>query len=53
MLARFLLRISLDRKAADQGAALAQYKLGLIYLPGHGVPHNKVLAYMRMTLPMF
>jgi TPR repeat protein len=38
------------RKAADQGDALAQYRLGLMDSLGHGVPQNKVSAYMWMSL---
>jgi len=33
------------RKAADQGAALAQFKLGLMYGQGQGVPQDYVRAH--------
>jgi uncharacterized protein len=32
------------RKAADQGAALAQFELGLMYRQGHGAPQDRVSA---------
>ena len=32
------------RKAADQGVELAQFKLGLCYASGNGVPENKAEA---------
>jgi TPR repeat protein len=34
------------RLAADQGVALAQYALGLMYANGRGVAQNDVMAYV-------
>lgn len=38
------------RKAADQGNALAQAHLGLMYEHGYGVPRNAVMARMWLNL---
>ena len=38
------------RKAANQGLALAQYNLGVMYLLGQGVPQNFVVAYALFNL---
>jgi uncharacterized protein len=38
------------RLAADQGYALAQSNLGLMYAKGQGVPQDLVLAYMWFSL---
>ena len=38
------------RKAADQGNALAQAHLGLMYEHGYGVPTDAVLARMWLNL---
>ena len=38
------------RKAADQGYALAQAHLGLMYEHGYGVPKNPVMARMWLDL---
>jgi predicted aspartyl protease len=38
------------RKSADQGNALAQYGLGLLYYNGSGVSQNYVLAHMWFNL---
>ena len=38
------------RKAADQGNALAQAHLGLIYEHGYGVPRDPVMARMWLNL---
>jgi TPR repeat protein len=38
------------RKAADQGYAQAQNKLGLLYYDGNGVPKNYVQAYKWFDL---
>ncbi len=37
------------RLAADQGYAMAQYDLGVMYQFGRGVPLNKVEAYARFS----
>jgi TPR repeat protein len=34
------------RKAAEQGYAFAQKTLAFMYLKGHGVPQDVVLAHM-------
>ena len=36
----------MDRLAADQGVASAQYNLGVMYGKGQGVLKDNVLAYM-------
>jgi TPR repeat protein len=43
------------RKAADQGNALAQFNLGSMYVTGHGVPQDYVLAYVwfDLAVPQF
>jgi uncharacterized protein len=38
------------RKAADQGEATAQGRLGVMYLAGVGVPQDYVQAYMWLDL---
>ena len=38
------------RRAAEQGYAEAQHKLGMHYAEGWGVPRNYVLAYMWLSL---
>jgi uncharacterized protein len=38
------------RKAADQGDAVGQYYIGLMYYNGKTVPQDYVLAYMRLNL---
>jgi hypothetical protein len=38
------------RKAANQGQATAQWRLGGMYYYGHGVPQNYVRAYMWWNL---
>jgi len=38
------------RKSADQGYAYSQAALAGLYSLGHGVPQNKALAFMWMTL---
>ena len=38
------------RKAAEQGDALAQKNLGVMYVTGEGVPVNNVKAYMWWAL---
>ncbi|MEO2195018.1 MAG: tetratricopeptide repeat protein [bacterium] len=38
------------RLAADQGVALAQYNLGLMYQFGSGVPQDDVQAHMWFNL---
>ena len=38
------------RKAADQGNGFAQFRLGLMYARGAGVPEDYVLAYMWLNL---
>ena len=38
------------RRAAEQGHANAQYRLGLRYSQGQGVPKNIVQAYMWWSL---
>ena len=38
------------RKAAEQGHADAQYRLGFIYNNGIGVPEDDALAYMWFNL---
>ena len=38
------------RKAAEQGHISAQYRLGLRYVRGRGVPKNIVQAYMWWSL---
>jgi uncharacterized protein len=38
------------RKAADQDDAYAQAWIGVMYMAGHGVPHDRVLAYMWLSL---
>jgi TPR repeat protein len=38
------------RKAADQGNALAQLNLGIMYYEGKGVPQNYVQAYLWFNL---
>ena len=38
------------RKAAEQGYAMAQFNLGLMYYNGYGVPQDNVLAYMWWNL---
>ena len=38
------------RKAAEQGEARAQYRLGFMYANGNGVPHNYVEAYAWMSV---
>ncbi len=38
------------RAAAEQGYAVAQFKLGLMYATGEGVPEDNVLAYAWMNL---
>ena len=40
------------RKAADQGNALAQAHLGLIYEHGYGVPKDPVMACMWLDLAL-
>ena len=40
----------LYRKAAEQGNALAQSELGVVYFNGRGVPQDYVLAYMWLNL---
>ena len=42
--------VKLFRVAAAKGDALAQGKLGNMYLDGHGVPQDNVRAYMWMNL---
>lgn len=37
-------------KAAEQGDALAQYNLGLMYYHGHGVPQSYINAYLWVLL---
>ena len=39
-----------SRKAAEQGNAMAQSNLGLMYENGHGVPQDDVQAYMWFDL---
>jgi hypothetical protein len=39
------------RKAANQGQATAQWRLGGMYYSGRGVPQNYVRAYMWYNLP--
>ncbi len=38
--------------AAEQGQALAQFKLGKMYATGEGKPENKIYAYMWTHLAM-
>ena len=38
------------RLAAEQGYALAQFSLGLMYFTGEGLPQDLVLAYMWCNL---
>ena len=38
------------RKAAERGDAFAQGGIGDMYMLGHGVPHDSVLAYMWLDL---
>ena len=38
------------RALAEQGMAIAQYNLGLMYANGDGVPQDYVLAYMWWNL---
>jgi TPR repeat protein len=42
--------VKLYRKAADQGFAAAQSKLGVMYAQGRGVPQDYVLAHMWSNL---
>jgi hypothetical protein len=41
---------TITEKAAEQGLALAQYKLGVMYAKGHGVPKDYGKAYMFINL---
>ncbi|MBF0141074.1 MAG: SEL1-like repeat protein [Magnetococcales bacterium] len=36
--------------AAEQGDAMAQYNLGMMYLTGRGIPFNYVQAYAWLSL---
>jgi len=38
------------RKAAEQGDAVSQFNLGIMYTSGLGVPQDDVLAYMWLDL---
>jgi hypothetical protein len=38
------------RKAAEQGIALAQYNLGIMYDRGQGVPRDYVQAHMWLNI---
>ena len=38
------------RPLAEQGDAVAQHNVGVLYLKGWGVPRDNVLAYMWFTL---
>ncbi len=38
------------RKAAEQGLAKAQYRLGIMYYKGQGVPQDYVQAHMWFNL---
>ena len=42
--------VSLWRPLADQGHAMAQTNLGILYAKGQGVPQDFVRAYMWFTL---
>ena len=42
--------LKLWKPLAEQGAANAQYNLGVMYLNGQGVPEDKVFAYMWWDL---
>jgi Sel1 repeat len=39
------------RKAAEQGDAVAQFNLGVMYAKGEGVPHNYGEAEIGIALP--
>jgi len=38
------------RLAADQGLGAAQFRLGMLYAEGKGVPQDRVLAHMWLNL---
>ena len=40
----------MDRKAAEQDSAMAEYNLGVLYAQGQGVPQDYVEAYKWFSL---